>query len=109
MPRKQGNSSYPARPAPAPIAVRPQQPQLIQRPTSFFGTMKEGFAFGIGSSIARNIFESRPPVSYPVSQPQSQPLSQSATQPTQSEIEKMTFTQCMDKTSGNYEMCGHLE
>lgn len=98
MPRKERKSSSPLK---YPVKSSPlqAQPALTTRApqSSFFGTIKEGFAFGIGSSIARNIFASP------------QPATQPATQPTPSEIEKMTFTQCMDKTAGNYEECGHLE
>jgi hypothetical protein len=76
-----------------PLAQRP----IVAQPSSFLGTIKEGFAFGIGSSIARNVVDSFMSPAVKAEKPQI------------TEIEKMTFTQCMDKTSGNYETCGHLE
>ena len=106
MPRKERKSSSPLKYPVKSSPLQAQPPLTTRAPqSSFFGTIKEGFAFGIGSSIARNIFASP----QPVSQPATQPVTQPATQPTPSEIEKMTFTQCMDKTAGNYEECGHLE
>ena len=102
MPRKERKSSSPLKYPVKSSPLQAQAPLTTSAPqSSFFGTIKEGFAFGIGSSIARNIFASPQPVSQPATQP--------VTQPTPSEIEKMTFTQCMDKTGGNYEECGHLE
>ena len=61
---------------------------------SLFGSIKQGFGFGIGSSIAHNIFdhkETKPlPPLYPV-------------------IDKTTeFKQCMEKTNSNYEECAPI-
>ena len=39
---------------------RPYSSSEIIRP-SLFNSIKEGFGFGVGTSIARNIFESKPP------------------------------------------------
>lgn len=61
---------------------------------SLFSSVKQGFGFGIGSSIAHNIFDSKeatpiPPL-YPV-------------------IDKTTeFKQCMEKTYNNYEECAPI-
>jgi hypothetical protein len=52
---------------------------------SLFGSIKQGFGFGMGSSIAHNIFDSK------------------AAKPV---IDKTTeFKQCMEKTYNNYEEC----
>jgi hypothetical protein len=59
---------------------------------SLFSSVKQGFGFGIGSSIAHNIFDSKPV------KPQL-PLYHSV-------IDKITeFKQCMEKTYNNYEEC----
>jgi hypothetical protein len=58
---------------------------------SLFSSIKQGFGFGIGSSIAHNIFDSKeakpiPPV-----------------------IDKTReFKQCMEKTYNNYEECATI-
>ena len=70
---------------------RPSNSVLQNRPSnesSLFSSIKQGFGFGIGSSIAHNIFDSR---AHPV-------------------IDKTTdktteFKQCMEKTYNNYEEC----
>ena len=65
-----------------------------ERP-SLFSSIKHGFGFGIGSSIAHNIFDSEatkplPPRLHPV-------------------IDKTTeFKQCMEKTYNNYEECAPI-
>ena len=65
-----------------------------ERP-SLFSSVKHGFGFGIGSSIAHNIFDSEatkplPPRLHPV-------------------IDKTTeFKQCMEKTYNNYEECAPI-
>ena len=55
---------------------------------SLFSSIKQGFGFGIGSSIAHNIFDSKPARTLdPV-------------------IDKITeFKQCMEKTYNKYEEC----
>ena len=60
----------------------------VNEQPSLFSSIKQGFGFGMGSSIAHNIFESKP--AYPLS-----PV-----------IDKTTeFKQCMEKTYNNYEEC----
>ena len=55
---------------------------------SLFSSMKQGFGFGIGSSIAHNIFDRK--VEHPV-------------------VDKTTeFKQCMEKTYNNYEECSPI-
>ena len=63
-----------------------QNRPLNQNP-SLFSSVKQGFGFGVGSSIAHNIFDSKP------AQPR-QPL------------DKITeFKECMEKTYNRYEEC----
>jgi hypothetical protein len=69
-------------PAPAPA------PALAQSPT-LFDSMKQGFGFGIGSSIARNLFEHKPTA----------PATSGLSDPTKE------FKQCMERTFNNYEAC----
>jgi len=59
---------------------------------SLFSSVKQGFGFGMGSSIAHNIFDRK--VEHPV-------------------IDKITdktteFKQCMEKTYNNYEECSPI-
>ena len=64
-----------------------------ERP-SLFSSVKQGFGFGIGSSIAHNIFDSKeakPPIHL------------------HTVIDKTTeFNQCMEKTYSNYEECARI-
>jgi hypothetical protein len=64
---------------------------------SLFSSVKQGFGFGIGSSIAHNIFDSKEAKPLP-------PLS-----PLHPIIDKTTeFKQCMEKTYNNYEECAPI-
>jgi hypothetical protein len=64
---------------------------------SFFSTVKQGFGFGIGSSIAHNIFDSKEAKPMPP-MPPLHPV-----------IDKTTeFKQCMEKTYNNYEECAPI-
>lgn len=75
------------RPSNSVIQNRPST--VIQRPSesSLFSSIKQGFGFGMGSSIAHNIFNSR------------------AVHVKDKTIDKSTeFKQCMEKTN-NYEEC----
>jgi hypothetical protein len=49
MPRSSKSSMVPHKSTP-PAVIRPQAPSLLQ-------TMQEGLAFGVGSSVARNIVD----------------------------------------------------
>ena len=63
---------------------------------SLFSSMKQGFGFGIGSSIAHNIFGSKPANPLP-------PL------PLPPVIDRTTeFKKCMEKTYNNYEECAPI-
>ena len=64
---------------------------------SLFSSVKQGFGFGIGSSIAHNIFDSKEAKPMP-------PLP-----PMRPVIDKTTeFKQCMEKTYNNYEECAPI-
>ena len=70
---------------------------------SFFSTVKQGFGFGIGSSIAHNIFDSKEAKPMPPLPPMS-PLP-----PLSAVIDKTReFKQCMEKTYNNYEECAPI-
>lgn len=61
---------------------------------SLFSSVKQGFGFGIGSSIAHNIFDSK----------EATPMA-----PLRDVIDKTTeFKQCMEKTYNNYEECAPI-
>lgn len=64
---------------------------------SLFSSVKQGFGFGIGSSIAHNIFDSKEAKPMPPMPPMP---------PLPPVIDKTTeFKQCMEKTYNNYEEC----
>jgi hypothetical protein len=61
---------------------------------SLFSSIKQGFGFGIGSSIAHNIFDSKAAKPLP---------------PLPPVIDKITeFKECMEKTYSNYEECAPI-
>ena len=61
---------------------------------SLFSSVKHGFGFGIGSSIAHNIFDSK----------EAKPMP-----PLYRVIDKTTeFKQCMETTYNNYEECAPI-
>jgi hypothetical protein len=65
----------------------------VNQHPSLFASVKQGFGFGIGSSIAHNIFDSKA----------TNPL------PPHPVIDKTTeFKQCMEKTNSNYEECAPI-
>ena len=73
-----------------PVINKPVANAAVQnkvRP-NLFSSIKEGFGFGIGSSIAHNIFDSK----------EAKPL-----QPVLDKTKE--FKQCMEKTYNNYEEC----
>jgi hypothetical protein len=58
---------------------------------SLFSSIKQGFGFGVGSSIAHNIFDSK------------------EAKPHHPVIDKTReFKQCMEKTYNNYEECAPI-
>jgi hypothetical protein len=59
---------------------------------SLFSSIKQGFGFGLGSSIAHNIFDSK----------EAKPLHSPVTDKT------TEFKQCMEKTYNNYEECAPI-
>ena len=64
------------------------QNRLPGNTPSLFSSIEQGFGFGIGSSIAHNIFDSK------------------EAKPLHPVIDKTTeFKQCMEKTYNNYDEC----
>lgn len=90
----------PAKPQPPSVPVIHQHQQ--QAP-GLIGSMVQGFGLGMGSSIARNMFEHRPaPVQ--IQQPQTQ---QTQTKTPIGDYKTVEFKQCMEKTYNNYDDCVH--
>jgi len=67
-----------------------------ERP-SLFSSVKQGFGFGIGSSIAHNIFDSKEAKPMPPLPPLSPVIDKTR-----------EFKQCMEKTYNNYEECAPI-
>jgi len=82
-------------PAAAPAAAAPVTTVKAAGPT-LFDSMKQGFGFGVGSSIARNLFESRPTTTATAPAPI---VATASNDPTRE------FKQCMERTFNNYETC----
>ena len=95
MPRSSNNKSVITKPVVTKSAIQPRL--LGNEQPSLFSSIKQGFGFGIGSSIAHNIFDSKP--AQPV-----QPVQPA--QPTQNKTRE--FQQCMEKTYNNYEECEYI-
>jgi len=66
------------------------RPHSNEQPT-LFSSIKQGFGFGVGSSIAHNIFDSKPVKPHTPLHPVTDKVTE--------------FKQCMEKTYNNYEEC----
>lgn len=100
MPRSSNNKPVVAKPVVNKPVVNKPVVQTYEQP-SLFGSIKQGFGFGIGSSIAHNIFDSKPAQPAQPVQP-AQPL-----KPAQ--VDKTAeFKQCMEKTFNNYDECAAI-
>lgn len=117
MPRSNSNSRpvykpTPVRPTAATPVYAPQKSPItvhheVQQP-GLFGSMVQGFGLGVGSSIARNMFEHKPV--YVQQQPIQDKLPPAS--PMNSNVKvidtkKVEFKQCMEKTYNNYDECVH--
>ena len=82
-----------------PVVSKPSVsvPVNYQHQPSLFSSMKQGFGFGIGSSIAHNIFDSKEAKPMQPMQPM-QPLTDKTSE----------FKLCMEKTYNNYEECSPI-
>jgi hypothetical protein len=80
--------------------LTPVQPITAAPPRSLFTSIKEGFGFGVGNSIAMNIFRSDPP--RPVVTTVVAPAAASAA-PTRSEPKE--YTECLEMNGNNKELC----
>ena len=78
-----------------PVSTNTQQPMLMQQqqPT-LFGSMKQGFGFGVGSSIAHNIFDYKSPAA---------PAAPPAKPDDDKKIQE--FKNCMEKTYNDFTVC----
>jgi len=73
----------------------PQNTLASNQGPGLFSSIKQGFGFGIGSSFAHNIFDSKAATPLP---PRLHPV-----------IDKTTeFKECMEKTYNNYEECAPI-
>jgi len=58
MPRHTNSKNTPIKTSVKPIVS--SSPVVIRNNSTLFGSIKEGFGFGIGSTIARNLFSTTP-------------------------------------------------
>jgi hypothetical protein len=89
MPRNQKKSSVAPYQEPKTIVL--QNPAL-KRP-SMMDTIKEGFSFGVGTSIARNVVD--------------RVMGPSSVAPNSEKKPTFEFQQCMEDSAHNYELCKH--
>jgi len=113
MPRSNSNSRPVYKPTPVmpttrpSVYVPPQSPITVQhQQPGFFGSMVQGFGLGMGSSIARNMFEHKP-VYEQQQQNRLPPVSPLNTNVKVIDVKKQEFKQCMEKTYNNYDECVH--
>ena len=82
-----------------PVVTKPSVSLPVHYQPSLFSSMKQGFGFGIGSSIAHNIFDSK----------EAKPMQPQPMQPMQPLTDKTKeFKLCMEKTYNNYEECSAI-
>ena len=82
-----------------PVVTKPSVSLPVHYQPSLFSSMKQGFGFGIGSSIAHNIFDSK----------EAKPMQPQPMQPMQPLTDKTSeFKLCMEKTYNNYEECSAI-
>lgn len=73
---------------------------------SLFQSVKEGFGFGVGSTIARNLFSARPESAHHRTQ---DTATAAAARTVKKDQQKhvQEFKQCMETSNNNYEECVH--
>ena len=82
-----------------PVVTKPSVSLPVHYQPSLFSSIKQGFGFGIGSSIAHNIFDSK----------EAKPMQPQPMQPMQPLTDKTKeFKLCMEKTYNNYEECSPI-
>ena len=117
MPRSNSNSRPVYKPTPVrattttPVYAPQKSPMTVhhevQQP-GFFGSMVQGFGLGVGSSIARNMFEHKPVyVQQLPNQDKLPPASPITAKSEVVDVKKLEFKQCMEKTYNNYDECVH--
>ena len=85
----------------------PMAPVSLNTP-SLFQSVKEGFGFGLGSTIARNIFSSHEPVHHRSQDTAIAAATATVKKDQQKHVQE--FKQCMETSNNNYEECvRHLE
>lgn len=89
----------------APVAPSPSVPQtvVVEQQSSVWQSMKQGFGWGIGSSIARNMFSHAPTVS-PIVPPGPSSVVSVPTTTTQELVGQPAYNQCR-KEGGDHEAC----
>ena len=85
----------------APVAPAAPVAPLVTQSPSLFSSIKQGFGFGIGNSIAMNIFRKDPPPATGVAAP---PLET----PVKIPLQNREYLQCLDNNDDNKELCKHL-
>lgn len=117
MPRSTSNSRPVYKPTPVrattttPVYAPQKSPMTVhhqvQQP-GLFGSMVQGFGLGMGSSIARNMFEHKPVYQQQMpNQDKLPPMSPISSKVEVIDNKKIEFKQCMEKTYNSYEDCIH--
>ena len=97
--------SVPSAPSPSVAPAPAPQSVIVEQQSSVWQSMKQGFGWGIGTSIARNMFGGGPIVSALVPPAPSSvvPISGNTTQEL---VNQPTYNQCR-KEGGDHEACEH--
>lgn len=94
----------PLHPTPSTSAVaQPPQTVTVEHKTGIWDSMKQGFGWGIGTSIARNMFGGAPTVS-PIVPPASSSTVSVPTNSVQEIPNQPAYTQCRQE-GGDHEAC----
>jgi len=104
MPRSSNSKSSPTRhapaPSPSPVPTIIHAPSLSPlNPPSMLDSMKQGFGFGVGSAIARNLFNTTNKDETPK---KSEPINETITEPKLSndKIYEL-YNKCLEKNDSN--------
>lgn len=105
MKRNKTNRKRTPPPAQPSTVIHPPAPTIQNRTTSFGSALSEGFAWGIGTSLARNLF-SHSVQKENIQEKNTMPIPSSSVPNVDDLYEK--YNQCMEKSNSNYENCQYI-
>jgi hypothetical protein len=97
--------SAPSAPSPSVAPAQAPQTVVVEQQSSVWQSVKQGFGWGIGTSIARNMFGGGPTVS-PIVPPAASSVAPVLPNTTQELVGQPAYNQCR-KEGGDHEACEH--